>query len=661
MRSSVFKISCFILFITNIIIFNNVLAIKYSSCEIKKDEWFKIIDFDKDSTIEIYYNECKLNLRDYRYLVIPIQNKSSEKLLVDAIWGNGKKWLDFNARYIVEPNSIDTIKYLIHRNKKELDKDWLNHFPNARGFPNGVHIHWKTIDLNELNYIKLKVSANKNIDYKSIFLKAPYGESKFSPIQFKDQSIPILDELGQYSSVNWESKYKHIEQLKKQGQIDEKLYKALKFSSDYSIYGGIKKVGKYNASGFFRTQKIEDKWWLIDPNGYPFWSIGVTGAGKGNPTKILNKEFLFSDISDEIDILSSINSNLIYNKRGINYYNLNLNRKYGANWEEVHRDVTIGRFKNWGINTFGAWSIVQNKSDIPYTLVASTKKHNIGKIKNAIDPFDPQFLIDLKNNLNNLKNHNNDPWLIGLFVHNEIHWGKNIEIPIELLKLSNSPGRKALESYFQTKYSSIKEMNQLWSSNYKSFKDINHQIDIKNQKVRSDLKDFFEFYVDYYFKIIVREFRKVFPNHLYLGCRLYEKTHGNKIVRKIASKYCDVLSYNIYKYSLDDFDFFKNLNKPVIIGEFHFGTGTHGVWGTGLRVAYSLEQQAELYKQFVYEASMNPAIVGAHWFQWTDQPATGRFDGENFRIGFVSITDQPYETLVDATKYINSNLFKWRK
>ena len=64
-------------------------------------------------------------------------------------------------------------------------------------------------------------------------------------------------------------------------------------------------------------------------------------------------------------------------------------------------------------------------------------------------------------------------------------------------------------------------MNQLWSSNYKSFKDINYQIDIKNQKISSDLKDFFEFYVDYYFKIIVREFRKVFPNHLYLGCRLY--------------------------------------------------------------------------------------------------------------------------------------------
>ena len=661
MRSSVFKISYFVLQITIIITSKNVLAIKYSSCEIKKDKWFKISDFEKTFSVEIYYDECKLILKDYRYLAIPLNNKSSEKLFVDAVWGNGKKWLDFNARYVLEPNSIDTIRYLIHRNKKELDKDWLNHFPNARGFPNGVHTHWKTINLKELNYIKLKVSANKNIDNYSIFFKAPFGESTYDPIQFKDQSIPILDEMGQFTSASWEGKIKNIDQLKKQGKIDEKLYKNAKFSPDYSIYGGFKKVGRYNASGFFRTQKIDDKWWFIDPDGYPFWSIGVTGAGKGNQTQILDKKFLFSDILDESDISSTISKNKILSKRGINYYNLNLLRKYGSNWEEIHHDVTIGRYKNWGINTFGAWSIIQNKSNIPYTLVISAKKQNIGKIENTIDPFNPNFIIDLKNKLNQFKNHKNDPWLIGLFVHNEIHWGKNLEIPFELLKISNSNARLALESFFQKKYDSIKVMNQIWSCNYKNFKEINNQIDIKNQKVQSDLREFFEFYVDHYFKIVDKEFRKVFPNHLYLGCRLYEKTHGNEIVRNIASKYCDVISYNIYKYSLDDFNFFKNLNKPVIIGEYHFGTGTHGVWGTGLRVAYSLEQQAELYKQFVYEASINPAIIGTHWFQWTDQPATGRFDGENFRIGFVSITDQPYENLVDATKYINSNFLEWRK
>ena len=102
--------------------------------------------------------------------------------------------------------------------------------------------------------------------------------------------------MGQYSSANWEGKIENIQQLKKQGEIDEQLYKSAKFRTDHSIYGGFKKVGKFNASGFFRTQKIDDKWWLIDPDGYPFWSIGVTGAGKGSQTKILNKKFLFSDL-----------------------------------------------------------------------------------------------------------------------------------------------------------------------------------------------------------------------------------------------------------------------------------------------------------------------------------------------------------------------------
>ena len=41
-------------------------------------------------------------------------------------------------------------------------------------------------------------------------------------------------------------------------------------------------------------------------------------------------------------------------------------------------------------------------------------------------------------------------------------------------------------------------------------------------------------------------------------------------------------------------------------------------------------------------------MIGTHWFQWLDQPATGRNDGENYNIGFVDVTDQPYAELVDG-------------
>jgi hypothetical protein len=43
-------------------------------------------------------------------------------------------------------------------------------------------------------------------------------------------------------------------------------------------------------------------------------------------------------------------------------------------------------------------------------------------------------------------------------------------------------------------------------------------------------------------------------------------------------------------------------------------------------------------------------VIGTHWFQWIDQPSTGRFDGENYNIGFLDVTDRPYPEMVAAAK-----------
>ena len=99
----------------------------------------------------------------------------------------------------------------------------------------------------------------------------------------------------------------------------------------------------------------------------------------------------------------------------------------------------------------------------------------------------------------------------------------------------------------------------------------------------------------------------------------------------------------------------------MLIGEFHFGTTTNGVWGGGLKHAYSLENQSKLLEQYLSEAVQHSSIIGAHWFQWSDQPATGRLnDSENFRIGFVSVTDVPYQDLVTVSKAFAKNMFKMR-
>jgi hypothetical protein len=52
-------------------------------------------------------------------------------------------------------------------------------------------------------------------------------------------------------------------------------------------------------------------------------------------------------------------------------------------------------------------------------------------------------------------------------------------------------------------------------------------------------------------------------------------------------------------------------------------------------------------------------IVGAHWFQYLDQPVTGRLlDGENGHIGLVGITDVPFTSFVEAVRKGNQQAAK---
>jgi hypothetical protein len=50
-------------------------------------------------------------------------------------------------------------------------------------------------------------------------------------------------------------------------------------------------------------------------------------------------------------------------------------------------------------------------------------------------------------------------------------------------------------------------------------------------------------------------------------------------------------------------------------------------------------------------------VIGTHWFQWLDQPVTGRNDGENYNIGFIDDTDQPYAEMIAGAKRTHERLF----
>ena len=50
-------------------------------------------------------------------------------------------------------------------------------------------------------------------------------------------------------------------------------------------------------------------------------------------------------------------------------------------------------------------------------------------------------------------------------------------------------------------------------------------------------------------------------------------------------------------------------------------------------------------------------IVGTHWFTWTDEPLTGRADGECYQVGLVDVVDRPYSEMVAAMRELAKEMY----
>jgi len=89
---------------------------------------------------------------------------------------------------------------------------------------------------------------------------------------------------------------------------------------------------------------------------------------------------------------------------------------------------------------------------------------------------------------------------------------------------------------------------------------------------------------------------------------------------RIAAKYCDVVSFNFYKFTLDDVSMPEGIDKPAIVGEFHMGALDRGKFHTGLRSVFNQNQRAEAYRLYMASALRNPAIVGRTGSSFTTNP-----------------------------------------
>lgn len=409
-------------------------------------------------------------------------------------------------------------------------------------------------------------------------------------------------------------------------------------------YKGVTNVS-VEGTGFFRTECIDGIWWLVSPDGSRFISKGV------------------NHVSFHGDYCPTL---------GYSPYHRNVLAKYGdeGKWAEA----VAQRLRKWGFNTIGAWSSSSLFRLMPYTVIL-----NMGAGAGADwlsgafpDLFDPKFHKKLDEiATKECAPRKDDPLLVGYFIDNELRWGPDWRSPRHLLDdyllllPPEAPGKKALLDFLRKRYSNIEALNRAWGLNLSGWdalanlKELPESSETTEKQRDIDRFDFLRLIAYEYFHGCYNAIHKHDANHLILGVRF--AGYVPHPVAEVMGKFVDVVSFNWYGFELPLKvleGLYQITSKPLMITEFSFKAMDSllpNTKGAGQPVA-TQRDRADHFERFVTTLMKLPYCVGYHWFQWSDQPVLGRFDGENSNYGLVRETDEPWELLTQRMTEVNDHI-----
>ena len=407
-------------------------------------------------------------------------------------------------------------------------------------------------------------------------------------------------------------------------------------------FGGVTTVS-CTATGFFRAACVDGRWWLVTPEGHPFFSVGV-------------------------NVLSF---NGTANRDGVYHYGDACRRKYES--REAWAQAQVERCRAWGINTVGCWSDwALFRERLPYTVNLDVGAHTWLSGVWA-DLFDDAFVTTVRERMQQtaapLKD---DPFLIGYYLGNEMKWGPDHRGGHLFDEFFGRPEttatKRALIRFLQQRYPSIAALRQDLDTTARSWDELaaTRTISVRPTPAAAALRQAWaQTLAERFFDVTAAELRAADPNHLNLGVRFISQLTPPDVLR-VAGRYVDVMTINFYDIGSwlpltralcpdalpvdDDLALhFQVGGRPILVSEWGYraaDTGHPNSWPPIYPVLPDQAARAAAYEGFVRRLLARPWFVGHHWFQWADQPREGRRDGENNNFGLVSLDDEPYALVV---------------
>ena len=409
------------------------------------------------------------------------------------------------------------------------------------------------------------------------------------------------------------------------------------------------------ATGFFRAEKIDGTWWLIDPKGCAFYGIGTDHArytGHG------------------------------CEKLGYAPYGRNMARKFPdeADWCVE----TAGRLKRWGFNTIAAGhSRSLRHRGLVHTEFISfgarfssysdiTPKVHWTGFPNVFHPRWEAYCRKVAEEF--CRRQAGDPWLLGYFLDNELEWYGKSHRPFGLVeeawaKPPDHAAKQALVELLKQRNGTIEKLNAAWGTEFASFDALAKSTtmpQVDTPGADADRYAYLERIADRYFGACRRAIRSVDANHMILGSRFAGGVHD--CVWRAAGRHLDVVTVNQYeRVDLETHTaararellqrYHQLCGRPMVLTEWSFpalDSGLPCTKGAGQR----FDTQAQRTEAFgVYQKMLFslPFMVGSHFFMWVDEPALGISSTfpENTNYGLVDEKGEPYAELTARAARLN--------
>ena len=389
-------------------------------------------------------------------------------------------------------------------------------------------------------------------------------------------------------------------------------------------YGGLISA-KAKKTGFFRTEKIGNRWWIIDPEGHYFITAAVNSVRMGTSP------------NNEITLKS----------------------KFGTPEEWLKQSDKL--IKDAGFNVIGSWSEVeliqkynlQNpEKPIVYTTMLSFLGEYAKKNKRAGSEkenslaliFDPNFQTFCDEHARKMVTASvSDKNLLGHFSDNELTFTNDLINKILAKTDKNSADVIALEKWAKAN-------------------------GFEKEKLTKIQKEAFLGYVaDIYYGTVKAALKKHDPNHLYLGSRLHSSAKNVESILKSAESHLDIVSINYYGYWQPEAkhltEWAQWCDRPFFITEFYTkaeDSGMENKTGAGWLVKTQSDRGIH-YQNFCLELLKTPNCVGWHWFRYQDNDPTDLSADESNRDsnkGIVSYQYLPYLPLLEKMQVLNTNKYE---